>query len=270
SPFSSSCREASPKEESFPPQHAWHWNRHNNREHRLYELIEAKPRLSWEDFHAIKYDRQYPAQGPIRSIWSAIASLPDTSVPILQEALQIVRSWDFTGRGDSRAAALLILAGSYALKKAGLPAYNWLESGKIQLPKSLLWESLSYAVNQLRRFYNETAPPLEKVQALEVSRKRYSLDGMPEQLAPTYAEWDSKKGFLKVVAGDTYIQFVRFSRHLSFPEVESILPLGVSGDPSSPHYADQLPLYRERRCKLMTLDPLQVKSRSILVKRFSR
>ncbi|MCX8112592.1 MAG: penicillin acylase family protein [Bacteroidia bacterium] len=269
SPFATSCPEASPKKDDFPSQHAWHWNKHNNREHRMYELLESKQRVSWDDFHAIKYDRYYPARGPIRRLWLAFASLPDTQSTLLQEALRIIRSWDFAGTGNSRAATLLTLAGTYALKKAGLPAYNWLEEGKIQLPVDLLWESLNYAIQELRRFYRETAPPLKAVQALEVRQRRYPLDGLPEQLAPTYAEWDPKKGFLRVVAGDTYIQFVRFDRTSPYPQVESILPLGVSGDPQSPHYDDQLPLYVARRCKPMTLNPTEIKACARLVRRFS-
>ncbi len=270
SPFATTCAESAPQEKDFPPQHAWHWNRHNNRERRMYELLEAKPKLSWEDFHAIKYDRTYPATGPIRSLWAAFASLPDTQASTLQEALRIIRAWDFTGLGYSRAATLLTLAAAYALKKAGLPAYNWLEEGKLRLPTELLWEALNYAANELKRFYHDIAPPLEKVQALEVRQKRYPLDGLPEQLAPTYAEWDAQKGFLRVLAGDTYIQFVRFERGKPYPYVESVLPLGVSGDPHSVHYDDQLPLYLARRCKPMTLDPDEIKQKAQLVKRFQR
>ncbi|GIV23288.1 MAG: penicillin acylase family protein [Bacteroidia bacterium] len=255
SPFATTCPEEAPNPEAFPPYHGWQWNRHNNREHRFYELIRAQERVSWEAFRAIKYDRQYPKEGPIRSLWLAFASLPDTSYTLLEEALRLVRSWDFSGLSDSRAAALLTLAASYALKKANLPAYNWLEEGQIALPPSLCWEALAYAARQLKRFYDRIDPPLAAVQAIEVKSKRHALDGLPEQLAPTYAEWDEKKGFLRVLAGDTYIQFVRFSRETPYPYIESVLPLGVSGDPTSPHYDDQLPLYRTRRCKPMSLDP---------------
>jgi acyl-homoserine-lactone acylase len=255
SPFATTCPEEAPKQENFPPHHGWHWNRHNNRERRIYELLASQDKVSWEEFHRIKYDRHYPKEGPIRGLWAAFASLPDTQVSYLQQALETIRGWDFTGLGESRAATLLTLAGAYALKQAGLPAYNWLEEGKLQLPTDLLWESLSYAAKQLKKFYRRVDPPLGTVQGLEVKGKRYPLDGLPEQLAPTYAEWDKKKGFLRVLAGDTYIQFVRFMPGSPYPYIESVLPLGISGDASSPHYDDQLPLYLSRKCKPMTLDP---------------
>lgn len=269
SPFATTCPEEAPDPARFPPQHGWVWNRHNNREHRFYELIRAYPRVSWEGFHAIKYDRQYPTEGPIRGIWAAFAGLPDTSEPQLRQALQLVRSWDFRGTADSRAAALLTLATSYVLRKADLPGYNWIETDKVSLPSSLLWEGLAYAARQLQRFYRRLDPPLGQVQALEVKGQRYGLDGLPEQLAPSYAEWEPKKGFLRVLAGDTYIQFVRFERGRPYPYLESVLPLGVSGDPATLHYQDQLPLYLARRCKPMTLDPAEIQARYPVVRRFS-
>lgn len=269
SPFATTCPEEAPDPARFPPQHAWTWNRHNNREHRFYELIRGYSRVSWEDFHTIKYDRQYPAEGPIRAVWAAFAGLPDTSEPRLHQALRLIRGWDFRGTADSRAAAVLTLAVSYVLRQANLPGYNWLENGKVNLPSALLWEGLEYAIRQLQRFYHRIDPPLKEVQALEVKGQRYPFDGLPEQLAPSYAEWDTKKGFLRVVAGDTYIQFVRFERGRPYPYVESVLPLGVSGDPASPHYQDQLPLYLERRCKPMTLDPAEIQAKYPIVRRLT-
>jgi acyl-homoserine-lactone acylase len=45
SPFLVSCPEASPRESDYPPGHGWEWNRHNNRELRLRELMEGKERF---------------------------------------------------------------------------------------------------------------------------------------------------------------------------------------------------------------------------------
>ncbi|MCS7162741.1 MAG: penicillin acylase family protein [Bacteroidia bacterium] len=270
SPFGTTCPEEAPRQADFPPYHGWEWNRHNNRERRLHELIFAKERISWEDFKAIKYDRQYPREGPIGKIWISYATLPDTGAPPLREALGVIRNWDLSGSGRSRAASLLSLAIAYALKKAGLPAYNWLEEGKATFPAQLLWESLRYATQQLYRYYRDIAPPLEKVQALEIKGKRYPFDGLPEQLAPTYAIWDEKRGFLRVIAGDTYIQFVRFLREARYPQVESVLPLGISGKPNSPHYDDQLPLYLKRQCKPMTLNPEEIRARTVCTHVFMR
>ncbi|MCS7189655.1 MAG: penicillin acylase family protein [Bacteroidia bacterium] len=267
SPFSTTCPEECPRPEHFPATHGWEWNRHNNREKRLYELL-SPPKISWQEFQAIKYDRQYPKDGPIYKIWSSFASLPDTNAPNLREAQQLIRLWDFTGLGENRVAPLLMLSSTYSIKKSKITAKKRLEGASFSLPSNLLWEALRYAVSQLRRFYKRIDPPLSSVQAIEVKGIRYAFDGLPEQLAPTYAEWDAKKGFLRVLAGDTYIQFVRFSSSGSYPYIESVLPLGVLGNPANPYYDNQLPLYLFRRCKPMTLDPAQIQARTVLSREF--
>jgi acyl-homoserine-lactone acylase len=270
SPFLVTCPEASPKEADFPPGHGWEWNRHNNRELRLRELMEGKERFSWADFVRIKYDRQYPRQGAAAQIWQSFASLPDTSEPFLMEALRVVRQWDLSGEGESPQAALCALAVQWAMRQYKLPGYSWLETAQTQIPIEGRWKALAWASTQLKKHYGRLDPPWKAVQAIEVQGRRYPLGGLPEQLAPAYGTWDEKKGFLRVEAGDTYIQMVRFRPRLPdgtrpLPIVETILPLGVSGRPDSPHYADQVVLFHQGQRKAMTLHPAEIEKKKVHV-----
>lgn len=275
SPFLVSCPEASPREADFSAEQGFSWNRHNNREYRLRELMEGRSRFSWQDFVAIKYDKQYPEVGPIRGVWAAFANLPDTTQPLLAEALRVVRRWDFSGRLESDAAPLITLAVYYAFRKHSIPGYNWLEQGRSELPVQARWEALGWAARQLKRHYGRLAVPLGKVQGLYVRDTLYPLGGLPEQLAPTYGTWDEKRGFMRVEAGDTYIQMVRFYPAVGqaarpLPVIESIFPMGVSADPKSPHYADQLPLFVAGKRKLMTLDPAAIRAKAVRTYALSR
>ena len=269
SPFLVSCPEASPKEADFPPQHGWDWNRHNNRELRLREFMEGKERFSWADFVRIKYDRQYPSSGPAAKIWQDFASLPDTSDPLLAEALKVVRQWDLSAEGENRSTALCALAVQWAFRQYNLPGYSWLETAQATIPIEGRWKAIQWAATQLKKHYGRIDPPWQEVQAIEVQNRRYPIGGLPEQLAPAYGSWDPKKGFLRVEGGDTYIQMVRFlpsseSGAHPLPIIETILPLGVSGKPRSPHYADQVTLFHQGRRKPMTLNPTEIERKKAI------
>jgi len=267
SPFVVSCPEASPQESAFPKGHGWEWNRHNNREYRMRELLEGRHRYNWAEFIAMKYDRRYPQQGPIRRIWEAFAQLPDTNDALLKAALQIVRSWDFSGEGQSRTAALVTLAVQWVFQKYHLPGYNWLEVGRADIPVKGRWAALKWAATQLQKHYGRLDPPWSEVQAIEVQNQKYPLPGLPEQIAPTYGTWDEEKGFLRAEAGDTYIQMVRFPAKEKgvqpLPIIETVLPLGISGRRQSPHYADQVSLFHQGQRKAMNLHAETIQRRAL-------
>ncbi|MCS6790547.1 MAG: penicillin acylase family protein [Bacteroidia bacterium] len=271
SPFATTSAEEAPRAEAFPPEHAWQWNRHNNREFRILELLQAKPKISWEDFHAIKYDRHYPREGAVmKRLLPSYLEVPDTRDPLLREALQVLRTWDGSGMGESRAAPLLLLASYRAVQEAKLSGYFWIEEVRQPLPLPVRVSSLRYAAQQLKQHYGRVDPMLREFMNLEVKGKRYPWDGLPEQLAPSYGYWDEKRGFFKVLGGESYIQFVRFRRDAAYPEIESVVPWGISGKGNNPHFADQLPLYLERRCKPMSIDPAVIRQKARLVHRFTR
>ena len=65
-----------------------------------------------------------------------------------------------------------------------------------------------------------------------------------------------KKGRFKILAGESYISLVRFT-----PDgvtIETSVPYGTSNHKSSPHYDDQMELYRNQKLKKMTLDKAEV------------
>ena len=65
-----------------------------------------------------------------------------------------------------------------------------------------------------------------------------------------------KDGMVKVVKGDSYIMLVKFGDEL--PEIETVLPYGISNDPKSIHFTDQMNLYATQKRKKMTLDKLEI------------
>jgi acyl-homoserine-lactone acylase len=60
-------------------------------------------------------------------------------------------------------------------------------------------------------------------------------------------------GRFRVVAGESYIQMVRFPKN-GLPVVESINSYGASARPESAHYTDQMEMYIGKRLRRMTFD----------------
>ena len=75
--------------------------------------------------------------------------------------------------------------------------------------------------------------------------------GLPDVLTAMHGA-PYKEGRLKVTAGESYIQLVRFTSEGA--SIRSMVPYGSSNRPNSPHYADQLPLYMKFQTKPMPLD----------------
>ena len=65
-----------------------------------------------------------------------------------------------------------------------------------------------------------------------------------------------KDGMVKVVKGDSYIMLVKFGDDL--PEIETVLPYGISNRAKSPHFTDQMSLYATQKRKKMTLDKTEI------------
>jgi acyl-homoserine-lactone acylase len=63
-------------------------------------------------------------------------------------------------------------------------------------------------------------------------------------------------GRRKVVSGESYIELVKFTS--AGVEIESVISYGSSDHPDSPHYNDQMELYRDFKTKKMTLDKAEV------------
>ena len=69
-----------------------------------------------------------------------------------------------------------------------------------------------------------------------------------------------KNGKVKIVKGDSYIMLVRFGE--GFPEIETVLPYGISNDSTSIHYTDQMKMYVNHERKKMTLNKAEIYNNS--------
>ncbi|MGQ9864427.1 MAG: penicillin acylase family protein [Bacteroidia bacterium] len=255
SPFACTDPAECLNEKHFPPQHAWHWNRHNNRELRVYELTSTLSAWNKENLLKIKYDQTYPKGGGVYRLWQALCHIDPRKAKDLAPVLKEIQAWDLSASDSCRVCALLTLAAQEYLGKLGPAVYNYVEGQEIPYQEDYLITSLRKAKKLLEKAHGTWALPLAHVQKVVRGSVSVGLSGMPEQLAPAVSFWDKKQKILRVVAGDTYIMVITFSPGQPYPQIETVQPFGSSDHPESPHFSDQLNLFVSRRFKTMSLSP---------------
>jgi acyl-homoserine-lactone acylase len=222
----------------------------NNRSTRIKQLIDQYEKVSYSDFKTIKYDRQYPK--PYAFSWMNINYLDQLNpemYPDLKALIISLQTWDRKANSNSVGAGLFAV-----LYDRLRPYYKDLPNPKI-IPPSILVNALKDTKNYLEKYFNSTEIKLGDYQKLVRGSKELSIFGLPDGIT-AMASQPYKKGKVKVVSGESYIELVRFSEKGT--EIESVISYGSSDHPTSPHYGDQMELYSTFQTKKMTLNKDEV------------
>lgn len=245
SPFYSSDEANNPKAEDYSKDSNFE-TYHNNRSTRLMKLIEAEERVSYEDFKRIKYDHQLPR--PYTYSWMDINHLDRLAAekyPEVAELIERLQGW------DRKATANSVGAGTYLMLYHKLrPYYDQLPEPKI-IPPTTLVKALKEAKAHMLEHFGTTKVKLGDYQKLVRGEKALPVFGMNDVVTAMSAV-PYKDGKVKVVAGESYIELVKFTPE--GPEIESVISYGSSDHPDSPHYGDQMELYTQFKTKKMTFD----------------
>lgn len=248
-PFRSSDTLDNPEEKRFSKDMGFE-TYDNNRSTRLKQQIDQYPKLSYEDFKTIKYDRQYPK--PYAFNWMNINyldKLDASAYPEISELIYLLQKW------DSKADAKSVGAGIFAVFYDQLrPLYRTLPEPKI-FPAVTLVKALTTTKSYLLEHFNRIEVPLGEYQKLVRGSKEIPIFGLPDVITAMAAR-PYKEGKVKVVSGESYIELVKFTP--KGPEIETVISYGSSDHPDSPHYGDQMELYAAFKTKKMTLNKEEV------------
>jgi acyl-homoserine-lactone acylase len=219
---------------------------HNNRSTRLMHLIEAEDKMSYADFKRIKYDNQLPK--PFVYSWMNINYLERMEAdkyPEISDLVRRVQNW------DRKATATSIGAGTYLMlyHKLG-PYYYQLPEPKI-IPTAILVKAFKEVKAHMLKYFGTTEVALGDYQKLVRGKKELPVFGMNDVVTAMSAV-PYKDGKVKIVAGESYIELVKFTP--DGPEIESVISYGSSDHPDSPHYGDQMELYTQFKTKKMTFE----------------
>lgn len=241
-PYVSSVGAGQPKAEEFSPTLGIE-TKMTNRAHRLRRLLAAEDSISREDFKRIKYDLHYDVdtQGMDQLIAFIEGGLPDGNDD-LEEAFNILKAWDFSTDTNNRSAAIGLLTAE--------PLLDFRHSQE----KPDLLQTLRDAQAFLTTHFGRVDPLYGEVNRLRRGDKEWAIDGGPDILRAVYTTTEESSGKMLNVAGDSYIMFVEWNSKgaVSSTSVHSFGSATL--DETSPHYADQSPLFVEMREKPVRLE----------------
>ena len=246
-PFNATGEKDNLQAKDFDPTMGYE-TKNNNRSIRFQELISQYEKLSYEDFKRIKYDNQLPEklQYPIEI--EALFQLNSTENADIQSLIETLKSWNRKADVDSKGAAIFLIALNYFSEKAQ-------EIGN-GVSKEESIAALRHVNTYMKQYFGRTDITLGDLQKLVRGNVEKSSWGLPDVITAMHSK-PYKDGKLKVMAGESYIELVKFPKN-GLPEIESVTNFGASGHADSPHYTDQMDMFLNKQTKKMTLDKAEV------------
>ncbi len=208
-----------------------------NRSLRAEETFGADTSITREKFRQYKFDITYSERSELAQMIAEVTAVDPGSDADFKAAQTILKQWDRRTDVGSRGAALAVLMGApvvVAEIKGETP------------PKPL--DTLRQAITDLKTHFGRLDPTWGEVNRFRRGKVDVAIDGGPDTFRAVYGE-PQKDGTLTAVAGDTFIMFVEWDEHGKLRS-ESIHQFGSATlDETSPHYADQSPLFVEMKTK---------------------
>jgi len=219
----------------------------NNRSMRFVERISAYDKVSYADFKSMKYDGQYPSKFHFPIDINAIWEMDSKLFPAIENEIELLQNWDRKSNIENVGAGFF----SVLIYKI-----NEQYHGKGILTGPIAVKLITETKVHLIEHFGKSKVPLGEVQKLVRGEKEIRLPGLPDVLAAMYTS-PHKDGKRKGIAGESYIQLVRYKKG-ELPKIETVINYGSSNHIESPHYADQMELFVQQKTKKMTLDKATV------------
>lgn len=216
--------------------------RMTNRARRALKLFTGDNEISREELLTRRADTQYDPQSQIMQMVVALVA-QEYDDPLLNDAKEVLRNWDGNTDLDNRGAALAVITGMRAL------GYEYIEREKDSV------EALKETALDLKKQFGRIDPKWSEVNRLQRGTIDLPLDGAPDVLRAIYADRDgiTKTGTMNAFAGDTHIMVADWDVDGNL-DLQSIHQYGSATlDETSPHYADQAPLFARGDYKHMPM-----------------
>ncbi|HEY2463321.1 MAG TPA: acylase [Steroidobacteraceae bacterium] len=206
-----------------------------NRAYRAQETFGADAAITAETFRAYKFDITYSERSEFALKIAEAVKVDPGADDDLRAAQALLKGWDRRTNIGSRAAALAVLMGGEAAHSDSHP----------DVPPI---DALRHAITALKAHFGRIDPEWGQVNRIRRGRLDLPIDGGPDIYRAVYGV-PQKDGTLTASAGDTFIMFVTWDKTGALSS-DSINQFGSATlDPTSPHYADQTPLFVAMKTK---------------------
>lgn len=239
-PYLASADADNPKPENYPASFGVDTT-FTNRGYRAQELYGKDDSITREEFIAYKMDTWYSVESNVYNMVQTLDVEFSGNVDAETQALiDAIAAWDGNTEAANRRAALAIFTGQATM---GSQMHDALDKDKALANLRATAQLLIAATGRID-------PEWGEVSRLARGDKSWPLNGGPDTLRAVYAAGDlTKDKFRSGRAGDTYIIIADWAPDGSYT-LDTINQFGsATVDATSPHYADQAPLFAAEKFK---------------------
>ncbi|MEM9669952.1 MAG: penicillin acylase family protein [Pseudomonadota bacterium] len=219
-----------------------------NRSLRIMELTDGVSMLGRDELLAIKFDTAYSQGSLADEVIDTVLATDWSAEPDMAAAAEHLAAWDYHTNADNRHAALGALT-------ALLQVTARFTGNEPPEPADAFRRTVSYLIEH----YGRIDPEWGEVNRLVRGDVSLPISGGSDILRAIYPAEIREDGQLHASAGDTWIAFVEWDEDRN-QSAEVIHQFGSATlDKSSPHYADQAPLFAEEKWRraLLSRDDIE-------------
>jgi acyl-homoserine-lactone acylase len=247
-PFRSTAPADAPDPSRFPPELGIE-TRMTNRALRELALFGSDESITREEFRAYKFDKAYAEGSEAKRIVAEILAADFAEDDELAAGQALLRRWRGGAEADDPAAALAILTAT--------PVVVAQLQGR-QPPS--VQGSYRAALRTLLRHHGRLDVPWGEVNRFRRGKLDLPANGGPDVLRALESFELERDGTYTVRSGDSLVMFVEWDR-AGRQHIESIHQFGSATlDASSPHYADQVPLFLNEQTKTVPMDEVALRA----------
>ncbi|MBX2902325.1 MAG: penicillin acylase family protein [Chitinophagales bacterium] len=252
-PFDATCEGQNDNPNRYPRYLVDERPGNNNRAIQLRKALLAKEKFDFSDLREIKFNYAISKESPLYRSLQPLFNLDTVMYPEFATAIRTLKSWNLVCDTNSYGTAVVGAFMQVLFDKRGRSDASFVSGFSITEDETV--ETLRKGLAFLKEKFGSELVRWGDIHVNYRAGKMVPMNGFPDVLSPTYPVQKviNGKTYLVPTHGDTYTMFAKFGNH-GVEAMQSLLPTGNSLRETSPHYNDQIELFRDVRLKQMSLD----------------